>query len=112
MNKEELKAFVEEDKEIINQEIVERVSNTFFDILGVYPDLIFPEIIYEKTYDYSLASFRGYCCTLDGAEFFVGDYFSWYRCFPIIYQAISMNVKPKAKIEYIKIDRPADIVVE
>ena len=123
MNKKELKAFVEADKEIIDEEIIEKTKKLFFDVLGVEPDEVFPRITHEFNQSYS--TFTGYLCTLDGAKFFAGEE-NWFGSFssggfyPAIYQRVDITfyeanwlgrTKAITKPEYFKIKRPADIVV-
>lgn len=120
MNKNELKEFVESDLKKEEQEIKTKTINTFYSILKVAPDSV---DVYDtrSTSSYFSEDFFGCKCTLDGAEFYVGEaYFEFsIRPLPIIYQVITFTVTSrkffktitKEKKDYIRIRRPSDIVV-
>ena len=119
MNREELKEFVAADLKKEEQQIKTKIISIFYSILKVNPDSI---DIHDtrSTSSYFSEDFFGCKCTLDGAEFYVGEaYFEFCGSIPTIYQVITITFKgkkffkniTKEKKEYIRIRRPSDIVV-
>lgn len=125
MNREELKEFVEKDKDSVREDVIERTRKIFHDVLGVFPDMVFPDDKYEYGKKQDIEStYLGYKCRLDGIDFYAGTkHLHVLGCgynFSTIYQVTTVTYYSKrtlrksreiTNISYREIKRPADIMV-
>jgi len=121
MNKEELKLFVSTDAVKKEKEKIKKTRDCFHKVLGVYPDSV--DISKgRQTTSYFYEDFVGYSCTLDGAEFYAGEIYhdGGNAVINAVYQTLTIKTykkryfrkcKIESKQEFLRIRRPADIVV-